>query len=67
MATKDGFVKNLNYKNLPELRVVKAKRVAQLGLNKSEEIYSLVKKDLSVLDFLNKPQDFDWLNELYLD
>ena len=62
---KDGFVKNTNYKNLPDLRIVKAKKVAQLGLNKSEEIYSLVKKDLSVLDFLNKPQDFDWLTSLY--
>ena len=62
---KDGCVKNPAYKNLPELRIVEAKKIQQIGLGKNEELYSLVKKDLSALGFLNKPQDYDWINSLY--
>jgi glucose-6-phosphate isomerase len=60
-----GFVGNTNYGKMPELRVVEAKNVPELGLKKSEEIYSLVRKDITKLGFLNRPQDYDWLTDLY--
>jgi glucose-6-phosphate isomerase len=60
-----GFVCNENYGKIPELRVVDAKNVPELGLKKSEEIYSLVRKDIKKLGFLNRPQDYDWLTCLY--
>ncbi|MFZ2455284.1 MAG: glucose-6-phosphate isomerase family protein [Candidatus Altiarchaeia archaeon] len=60
-----GFVGNENYGKLPPLRVVAAKNILELGLKKSEEIYSLVRKDLKKLGFLNRPQDYDWLTGLY--
>jgi glucose-6-phosphate isomerase len=61
----EGFVKNPYYGKLPELRAVKAENVPELGLKKSEEIYSLVRKDIKKLGFLSRPQDHDWLNKLY--
>jgi glucose-6-phosphate isomerase len=60
-----GFVGNGSYGKTPELRVIKAKNVPELGLKKSEEIYSLVRKDIKKLGFLNRPQDYDWLTGLY--
>jgi glucose-6-phosphate isomerase len=60
-----GFVKNGNYGKVPELRIVDAKRIPELGLKKTEEIYSLVRKDLTKLGFLNKPQEYEWLTGLY--
>ena len=60
-----GFVENMHYGKLPRLRIVSAKNVPELGLRKSEEIYSLVRKDIEKLSFLNRPQDCDWLERLY--
>jgi glucose-6-phosphate isomerase len=60
-----GFVSNKSYGKMPELRVVKAKNVPEMGLKKSEEIYSLVRKDIQKLGFLNSPQDYGWLTDLY--
>jgi glucose-6-phosphate isomerase, archaeal len=60
-----GFVVNINYGKLPELRIVEAKNVPEMGLKKSEEIYSLVRKDIKKLGFLNRPQEYDWLTCLY--
>jgi glucose-6-phosphate isomerase, archaeal len=60
-----GFVRNGNYGKMAELRVVDAKNVPELGLKKSVEIYSLVRKDIKKLGFLNRPQDYDWLASLY--
>jgi|WetSurMetagenome_2_1015567.scaffolds.fasta_scaffold03966_5 glucose-6-phosphate isomerase, archaeal len=62
---KKGFVSNGNYGKMPELRIVDAKNVPELGLKKSEEIYSLVRKDIKKLGFLNRPQDYGWLTDLY--
>ena len=60
-----GFVSNRNYGKLPELRIVKAKNVPELGLKRSKEIYSLVRNGIKKLGFLNRPQDYDWLTDLY--
>ncbi len=62
---REGFVKNPHYGKLPNLRTVKAENLPELGLKRSEEIYSLVRKDIKKLDFLNRPQDHGWLNKLY--
>ncbi|MBN2250574.1 MAG: glucose-6-phosphate isomerase [Candidatus Altiarchaeota archaeon] len=61
----DGFHKNRNYVNLPELTKTRAKKITGLGIEKSEEIYSLVRKDIKRLEFLNKPQLYGWLQDIY--
>ncbi len=62
---RKGCVENKHYGKLPKLRTVAAKDVPELSLKKSEEIYSLVRKDIGKLSFLNRPQDHDWLKRLY--
>ena len=62
---KTGLAKNQSYGAVPEIRRLKAEKVPELGLGKNDEIYSLVKKDVSALGFLNHPEDFDWLLRLY--
>lgn len=62
---KEGVAKNPAYKNLPEIRIVKAEKIPELGLGKNDEIYSLLKKNIGVLGFLNRPQDYDYINKLY--
>ena len=61
----DGFRGNELYGELPDLRKVKAKKILELGVKKSEEIYSLVRKDVKKLAFLNKPQQYAWLSDVY--
>jgi len=60
-----GFVENKNYGKPPELRITEAKKIPQLSLKKTEEIYSLIRKDIKKLGFLNRPQEYDWLTGLY--
>jgi len=60
-----GLRKNENYGPLPEIRVVKAKKIPELGIEKSEEIYSIVRKEPERLRFLNSPQNYGWLLGLY--
>ncbi|AEA47382.1 glucose-6-phosphate isomerase family protein [Archaeoglobus veneficus] len=55
--TEDGWIKNERYGEVPELREVKAKIPKELGLKKSEEMYTLV-KSIEKLEFLVKPSKF---------
>jgi len=58
----EGWVKNENYGDVPEIRFVKPKIPKELGLKKSDEMYKLV-KDLSKLEFLIKPSKYTELFE----
>ena len=60
-----GFVANPAYGKVPTLRIVDAKRIPDLGLKRTEEIYSLVRKDIKRLGFLNRPGEYEWLAGLY--
>lgn len=62
---ESGCVGNPNYGKLPELRTVEARPVADLGLKRSDEIYSLVRKGIEKLGFLNRPQEYGFLAGLY--
>jgi len=54
------WIKNENYKNIPELKFIEPnQRLEQFRINKNEEIYNLI-KDLSKLDFLKNPQNYEW-------
>jgi glucose-6-phosphate isomerase len=52
-----GFVRNSNYKKLPDLRFLKAKNLRKFGIEKKRWMYGLIKEP-EKLGFLNKPQDF---------
>ncbi|MFH1671563.1 MAG: glucose-6-phosphate isomerase family protein [Candidatus Portnoybacteria bacterium] len=63
-ALKDNsrinWVKNENYSSVPELKFLEPNRLLeQFGLNKEKPIYQLV-NDLSKLDFLKTPQNYNW-------
>lgn len=55
--TEEGWIKNPNYGEVPELRFIKPKIPKELGLKKSEEMYKLVKY-LRRLEFLYKPSRY---------
>ncbi len=60
--TEDGWIKNPNYGDVPEIRFVKPRIPKELGLKRSEEMYKLV-KDLSKLEFLIRPSKYSELFE----
>jgi glucose-6-phosphate isomerase len=62
---ENGFVKNPRYDNVPEIRLLKPAGFKELGLQKSREMYGLV-RDIKNLEFLTKPQDYEWLFEKIL-
>lgn len=53
-CTTEGFVKNKNYKNIPELREVKPTEVPEFGLSKEPMYFTPPEK----LDFLKNPQNY---------
>ncbi len=55
--TEDGWVKNPNYGEVPEIRFVRPRIPKMLGLKRSEEMYKLV-KDIGKLEFLLKPSKY---------
>lgn len=59
---ENGKVKNPCYNELPELRFCKPVVLRELGLQKSKEMYGLV-KDIEKLEFLTKPQEYEWIFE----
>jgi len=61
-----GFVKNENYGDVPEMRFLKPANFPDVGLNKNREMYGLIRKDPKLLEFLTKPQDYEWLFERVL-
>ncbi|MDI6858957.1 MAG: glucose-6-phosphate isomerase family protein [Methanocellales archaeon] len=61
-----GFVKNENYGNVPELRFLGPTNFSEVGLRKNKEMYGLIREDPSLLGFLTKPQEYEWLFEKVL-
>lgn len=61
-----GFVKNENYGDIPEMRFLKPANFPDVDLNKNREMYGLIRKDPKLLEFLTKPQDYEWLFERVL-
>lgn len=65
--TEDGWIRNPNYGEIPDLRFVKPKIPKELGLKKSEEMYKLV-KDLNKLEFLYRPSKYlDMFSDILKD
>jgi glucose-6-phosphate isomerase len=59
---KEGLIPNPNFKNLPEVRKIKPRNFNEVGLNRSQEMYGLI-RSIDNLSFLNQPQEFKWLFE----
>jgi glucose-6-phosphate isomerase len=57
------WVKNMNYVNIPELKIGSAADfnwlLEKFGINPAEPMYNLV-NDISKLDFLKNPQKYEW-------
>ncbi|MEA3254949.1 MAG: glucose-6-phosphate isomerase family protein [Candidatus Altiarchaeota archaeon] len=61
----DGFRRNEYYAHVPELRRVKARDLSEFGFTRSDEMYYTLRSDPAKLGFLNKPQDQQWIFNLY--
>lgn len=57
-----GIVKNPRYKDTPELRMLEPANLKVIGLQRSREMYGLV-RDIRKLEFLTKPLEYGWLFE----
>jgi glucose-6-phosphate isomerase len=58
-----GVVKNTRYAEVPEIRILKPSNFKEIGLEKSREMYGLV-RDIKKLEFLTKPHEYGWVFEL---
>lgn len=58
---ENGIVKNPCYKDVPEIRSLEPAN-AKIGLPRSKEMYGLVREPKK-LEFLTKPQEYEWLFE----
>jgi len=64
---KDGeIIPNKNYEDIPEINHLKPKNIPDIGFNKNEDMYNLI-KEVENLNFLNKPHEYVWLWELVLE
>jgi glucose-6-phosphate isomerase len=62
----DGrLIRNGRCDHIPDIRFLKPTNIGKAGFQKGKEMYGLV-RDIDKLDFLNRPQDFDWLWEMAL-
>jgi glucose-6-phosphate isomerase, archaeal len=50
-----GFVKNLNYVFVPEIRWLEPTTAKNFGLSKGKDMYELI-ENLQILGFLKEPQ-----------
>jgi len=57
-----GIVKNPQYEHVPEIKPGKPANLKEIGLQKSKEMYGLV-RDLKNLEFLTKPHEYAWVFE----
>ncbi len=53
--TKEGWKKNPNYKNVPEIKKIRVKDVPDFGLFRGNPMYETGIEDLGRLDFLKSP------------
>lgn len=60
LLLEEGSVPNPKYENLPEIRFAKPTNYAEVGLYKDKEMYGLVRQ-IDMLEYLTKPQDYEWL------
>jgi len=60
-----GIVKNTQYEHVPEIKLLKPPDLKEMGLQKSKEMYGLV-RDLKKLEFLTKPHEYEWVFEKVL-
>lgn len=51
---KNKFVKNTNYADLPELKIMEARKIRQFPLTK--DIYTIFLENPSLFEFLNRPE-----------
>ena len=59
---QNGLVKNPRYSIVPEIRMFNPSSLKEIGLQKSKEMYGLV-RDIRKLEFLTKPHKYGWLFE----
>lgn len=59
---KRGIVKNPQYDDAPEIRLLKPADLKKIGIQKDKEIYGLV-RDIKKLAFLTEPQEYEWMFE----
>jgi glucose-6-phosphate isomerase len=59
---ENGVVKNTRYAEVPEIRILKPSNFKEIGLEKSREMYGLV-RDIKKLEFLTKPHEYGWVFE----
>lgn len=59
---ENGIVKNPCYIEVPEIRILKPSNFKEIGLEKSREMYGLV-RDIKKLEFLTKPHEYEWVFE----
>ena len=52
----------MHYEHVPEIKLLKPSNLKEIGLQKNKEMYGLV-RDLKNLEFLTKPQDYEWVFE----
>ena len=62
---ESGFIKNLNYGDVPPIRYLEPTNYPEFGFVKREDMYGLV-NDMDKLKFLTSPQDFPHLFEKIL-
>ena len=59
---RDGFMKNISYHDIPEIRILAPTNIKEIGFVKNKEMYGLV-NDIEKLKFLTHPYEFGWLFE----
>ena len=57
LLTKQGFIQNLKYENLPDIRYIEPTNFSEYGFEKGVCMYNLV-HDIDKLKFLTNPSDF---------
>ncbi len=57
-----GMVRNPRYEQVPGIKPGKPANLKEIGLQKSKEMYGLV-RDLKTLEFLTKPHEYEWVFE----
>lgn len=55
------FVKNENYGEIPELRKIKPIDPSEIGLKRTDSLYTSIVKNPKILEFLNMPQNYSGL------
>jgi glucose-6-phosphate isomerase len=59
--TTTGFIKNENYRYLPEIRFLKPKEHRDAGLVRDKDMYYIIRDKPELLGFLTKPQEYETL------